>query len=89
MIETAAHTGARRSELIRARIVEFDLVTETLHIREKKRVRGRITMRVVPVSKSLCETLTEWFSNHPGGNLPFALSRVYRRAEVALQPHGR
>ncbi len=73
MIQTAAHTGARRSELIRARIDDFDLVADTLHVREKKRVRGRITMRVVPISKPLGNTLKNWFSNHPGGQSAFCI----------------
>ena len=73
IILTASHTGMRRSELIRAEIDDFDLQTKTIHVREKKRVRGRITMRVVPMSELLCETLDAWFSEHPGGQSAFCL----------------
>ena len=73
MIATAAFTGARRSELMRAQIDDFDLHAETLHIREKKRVRGRLTTRVVPISQRLKPILDEWFSDHPGGQHAFCL----------------
>ncbi len=48
MILMAAHTGMRRSELMRAEIDDIDFRMKTIHVREKKRVRGRITTRVVP-----------------------------------------
>ncbi len=73
MIQTAAHTSPRRSELIRARIDDFDLAAETLHVRKEKRVRGRTTMRVVPISKPLCDMLKNWFSNHSGGQAAFCI----------------
>jgi integrase len=72
-IATAAFTGARRSELMRALIDDFDLDAETIHTREKKRVRGRLTTRVVPISKRLKPILDEWFTNHPGGQHAFCL----------------
>jgi hypothetical protein len=36
---TAAHTGARRSELFRARVEDFDFDAKLVHLREKKRSR--------------------------------------------------
>ena len=63
----AAHTGARRSELIRAQVVDVNLANATVIIREKKRVRGKRTTRRVPLSPSLAGFLGEWLKVHPGG----------------------
>jgi integrase len=40
MVVMAAHTGARRSEMIRATVEDFDLTAGYITIREKKRARG-------------------------------------------------
>lgn len=53
-----AHTGARRSEMMRARTEDVDLAGGTVTIREKKRVKGRRTTRRVPLSTRLVEALT-------------------------------
>src|SRR5262249_15585516 len=45
MLVCAAHTGARRGELIRARQEDVDLAGGIFTIREKKRVRGTRTTR--------------------------------------------
>lgn len=73
MILMAAHTGMRRSELMRAEIDDIDFKMKTIHVREKKRIRGRITTRVVPLSEPLRETLEAWFAKHPGGRSAFCL----------------
>jgi len=73
MILTAAHTGMRRSELIRAEIDDIDLKSKTIHVREKKRIRGRVTTRMVPLSEPLCDVLGAWIANHPGGHSAFYL----------------
>jgi integrase len=57
MLVMAAHTGARRSELMRCRVEDIDLENEVVTIREKKRSRGTRTTRRVPVSKLLAEAL--------------------------------
>jgi integrase len=67
MFCTAAHTGARRSELIRMKITDIDLAGRIITIREKKRVRGQVTTRRVPMSAFLATVLTDWVANHPGG----------------------
>jgi integrase len=59
MIATAAHTGARRSELIRAHVEDVDLVGGVLTIREKKRSRSTRTTRRVPIDGFLRKILTE------------------------------
>lgn len=63
----AAHTGARRSEILRSRISDFDFQAKSVLIREKKRVKGRRTTRRVPLSGFLARVMREWFDAHPGG----------------------
>jgi integrase len=63
----AAHTGARRSEILRSRIADFDFAAGSVLIREQKRVKGRRTMRRVPLSRFLARVMREWFDAHPGG----------------------
>jgi len=63
----AAHTGARRSEILRSRISDFDFQAKSVLIREKKRVKGRRTTRRVPLSGFLACAMREWFDAHPGG----------------------
>ena len=72
MFVLAAHTGARRSELIRARLVDFgdDIVV----IRERKRAKGKHTTRQVPLSSLGKRAMAEWFSIHPGGEHAFCQS---------------
>jgi integrase len=63
----AAHTGARRSEILRSRISDFDFQAGSVLIREKKRVKGRRTTRRVPLSGFLASVMRGWFDAHPGG----------------------
>jgi integrase len=58
MCVMAAHTGARRSEMIRTERQDVDFEANVITIREKKRVRGRLTTRRVPMSRRLREALT-------------------------------
>lgn len=67
MAAFAAHTGARRSEIIRARWADIDLDSGTAVIREKKRVKGVRTTRRVPLSPFLVSVLKEWQAAYPGG----------------------
>lgn len=76
MLLTAAYTGARKSELIRAEIDDFDLDCRVLTIREKKRSRQRRTHRTVPIASSICDELAEWFRSHPGGKHAFRLKKA-------------
>ncbi|MCI0461962.1 MAG: tyrosine-type recombinase/integrase [Gemmataceae bacterium] len=71
MVAFAAHTGARRSELLRVLIDDVDLEGRTALIREKKRVRGKRSTRRVPLSGPLCVVLKEWLAAHPGGQYLF------------------
>ena len=62
MVVMAAHTGARRSELIRARVEDIDLAAGVITIREKKRARGTRTTRRVPLSTLLTVVLDAFLS---------------------------
>lgn len=62
MAVLAAHTGTRRSELVRSQICDFDFTAGTVLIHEKKRVKGRRTTRMVPLSPKLNAVIQEWFS---------------------------
>jgi integrase len=67
----AAHTGARRSEIVRMRIADVDLMGKILTIRERKRVQGRATTRRIPISAFLIGIIKQWLADHPGGSWLF------------------
>lgn len=68
MMVFAACTGARRSELCRSKIDDFDFPNSVVHIREKKRDKSKTeTSRIVDMNKLLIDTMNNWLSNHPGG----------------------
>ncbi len=68
----AAHTGARRSEMLRIRKADVDQQAGTVLIREKKRRRDvQESTRRVPLSPFLKQALSDWLQQHPGGPLLF------------------
>jgi integrase len=67
MFAFAAHSGARRSEMLRVRIDDLDLAGQTVLLREKKRSKEKRTFRRVPLSPFLLGVLRDWLSAHPGG----------------------
>ncbi|VTR92872.1 site-specific recombinase : Site-specific recombinase XerD OS=Singulisphaera acidiphila (strain ATCC BAA-1392 / DSM 18658 / VKM B-2454 / MOB10) GN=Sinac_1949 PE=4 SV=1: Phage_integrase [Gemmata massiliana] len=68
MMMFAAHTGARRSEIRRSLVNDFDFVGKTVMIREKKKDHDKIeTYRTVPLSPRLETAMREWFQKHGGG----------------------
>ena len=72
MFVMAAHTGSRRSELLRCQTQDFDFEAGVVTIRERKRVRGVATTRRVPLSPTLKAVIGDWFNNdHPGGPFTF------------------
>ena len=81
MIVAAAHTGVRRSELIRSELA--DIRDDVVIIREKKRRRGQVSTRRVPMSALLKKTLSEWKENHPGGKQTFATVDSFNRHQAA------
>jgi site-specific recombinase XerD len=77
---TAAHTGARRSELFRARVEDFDFDAKLIHLREKKRSRERETFRTVDMTPFVESVMRDYFASvHPGGVFAFC-----SRANVML-----
>jgi integrase len=85
MIATAAHTGARRSELIRALHEDVDFRAGVLTIREKKRARGVRTTRRVPISAPLAKVLKDWSADRNGraylfgpGDQPLSVQAVHK-----------
>jgi integrase len=60
---TAAYTGARRSELARAKVCD---VTDVLTVRERKRSRERTTTRRVPLTPALRRVLRAWTKDRDG-----------------------
>ena len=68
MFVFVAHTGARRSEVLRSQVDDFNFQSRTVLIREKKRGHDKsLTYRRVKMSNLLAQTMQEWFSQHPGG----------------------
>jgi integrase len=68
MFVFVAHTGARRSEILRAQVDDFDFQSRTVLIREKKRSHDKsLTYRRVRMSDLLVTTMQDWFAKHPGG----------------------
>jgi integrase len=72
MLCFAAYTGARRSEVLRSEIDDIDFVSSVITIREKKRVRGKLSTRRVPLQADLRNVLQKWLEIHPGGSYTFA-----------------
>lgn len=73
MFAFVAFTGARRSEMMRVMIDDFDLENETVLIRERKRSRVRsTTFRRVQLPCKLVEIIKDWLARHPGGQFAFA-----------------
>lgn len=70
----AAHTGARKSELLRSRVEDFKFDQGVVIVREKKKKKGTETTRHVPLTPLLSQVMQEFFAKeHPGG--PFTLCR--------------
>jgi integrase len=88
MFCTAAHTGARRSEMLRARVHDVDLEGQTVLLNEKKRARGRRTTRRVPLSPLLADVLQDWLARHPGGPHLFCQEEVVDRSKKRSRTTG-
>ncbi len=83
MFVLAAHTGARRSEIIRSMLDDIDFASNTVTIHEKKRVRGKLTTRRVPMSAMLTQVMQQWIAEHPGGQQTFCHNLEVRRSRTA------
>jgi len=72
LLVTAAHTGARRSELFRARVEDIDFDAKHVLLREKKRSRDRETFRTVDMTPFVESVMKQYFAEvHPGGLYAF------------------
>ena len=86
MCVMAAHTGARRSEMMRAESQDVDFDAGIITIREKKKERARLTTRRVPMSSRLKDALisvpsigTFLFGKHSEQSVQKAFMRVVGR----------
>ncbi len=76
-----AHTGARRSELLRVMVSDVDFDRNAVTIHEKKRSRGKRTSRRVPLTPFLRDVLREWLAVHPGGPALFCQAGTVARSK--------
>ena len=85
----AAHTGARRSEMLRTMKEDVDLQAGTVLIREKKRRRDvRESTRRVPLSEPLRQKLRQWLAIHPGGPQLFTHGGIVARSKKRSKTTG-
>lgn len=79
----AAYTGARRSEMLRSQTSDIDFQNNVITIREKKRVRGKLTTRRVPLSPVLAKCLRPWLEKNPGPHTFCHCEQIIRRSRKA------
>jgi len=87
MFVFAAYTGARRSEILRSEIEDFDFEDDQITLRERKRRKDRQgSTRLVPLHPKLRNVMEMWFANHPGGTFTIAPPKNMPRRRKALAP---
>jgi integrase len=70
----AAFTGARRSEIVRSQIEDWDFERGIVRIREKKGSRKKkTTFREITIHPKLEAIMKAWFNVHPGGQFAIML----------------
>lgn len=85
LVCTAAYTGARRSELLRAQVSDVDLIANTMLIREKKRSRSQRTSRHVALTPALQNALKDWLTKHRGGRQLFCFAGQVARSKKRIR----
>jgi integrase len=89
MFVFVAHTGARRSEMMRSQIMDLDFEAGKngeVALREKKRVKDkRISFRRVPMTTLFRSVTKEWLERHPGGT-PYTFCQVSTRIKKRDTP---
>jgi integrase len=89
----AAHTGARRGELIKMQVTDIDFGEEAVTFAEKKRVKGKRSTRQAPLTPLLKEALLAWLAIHPGGHALFChgeeVARSKKRSRSTGHQNGR
>lgn len=92
LVCTAAHTGMRRSELVRARLTDVDFEGDSIIIHERKRVKGKRSTRRAPLTPLLRAALHDWVAIHPGGNALFChvaeVARSSKRSRTTGHQNG-
>jgi integrase len=88
MVATAAHTGARKSELLRMEVADVDLEGGTILVREKKRSRKQRTTRRVSLTPFLKGVLSDWLAVHPGGKHLFCQAGLVARSKKRSRTTG-
>jgi integrase len=84
----AAHTGARRSEILRALVADVDFDSNTVLVREKKRNQAMRTTRRVPLTPTLKKVLKAWLKVHPGGPALFCQADTVARSKKRSKTTG-
>lgn len=84
----AAHTGARRSELLRMEVADIDFEADTVLVREKKRSRKQRTTRRVSLTSFLKGVLREWLATSPGGKYLFCQAGEVARSKKRSRTTG-
>lgn len=84
MFVFVAHTGARRSEMMRSQVDDLDFDSGYVLLREKKKDRSvEITTRRVKMSVLFRNTMKQWITNeHPGGEYTFCLPNSVPRSKT-------
>lgn len=94
MFVLVAHTGLRRSELLRAQRVDFDFEGRTVAVREKKRSRKHaLSFRRIPMSgllgkvfkTHLSESKGSEFALHKAGDISLSIDAADYYFEAALK----
>lgn len=88
MVCFAAHTGARRSEIIRCKITDLDFASGVITLHEKKRDHTKTTTRRVPMSGFLAGVLKAWLKVHPGGPYLFCMPAKVERSRKKTRTTG-
>jgi integrase len=82
MFVFVAYTGARRSEMIRSQVGDFDFADNSVIIREKKKDRTvKETQRRVKMTEFLALVMKDWLGRHPGGPYTFCHGDVVERSK--------
>src|SRR5262249_12642257 len=84
----AAHTGARRSEMLRVKLEHLDLEGGSVLVHEKKRDKTKRTTRRVPLSPLLVSVIKEYLSAHPGGQFLFCQGEEVFRSRTRSRTTG-
>jgi integrase len=82
MMVMAAQTGARRSELVRSQVHDFDFDFNIVRLQERKRAKGKRTTRSVPLSPLARQTMEEWL-NQTNGRYTFGCNGEPLTVDIA------